>query len=118
AIGFVVTALAHDAITLIAGLALISFAVNAFLPVFWCVPSALMSGTAAAGGIALINSVGNLGGLAAPNIVGFGKMVTGSYVGSMLILGCFAIVAGAMMLGVRSSRALTGAYGLPHGEPS
>jgi ACS family tartrate transporter-like MFS transporter len=100
AAGFIVTALAHNAVTLIAGLALISFAVNAFLPVFWCVPSALLSGTAAAGGIALINSIGNLGGFAAPNIVGWGRAMTGNYVGSMLVLGCFAIVAALMMAAV------------------
>jgi ACS family tartrate transporter-like MFS transporter len=106
AVGFVVTGLAHSGAMLIAGLALISFAVNAFLPVFWCVPSALLSGSAAAGGIALINSVGNLGGFAAPNIVGWGRATTGNYVGSMLVLGVFAIVAAAMMFAVRHSPAL------------
>jgi ACS family tartrate transporter-like MFS transporter len=40
------------------------------LPVFWSLPTALLSGTAAAGGIAFINSVGNLGGFAGPNILG------------------------------------------------
>jgi MFS transporter, ACS family, tartrate transporter len=107
AAGFVVTALAHSAIALIAGLALISFAVNAFLPVFWCVPSALLGGSAAAGGIALINSIGNLGGFAAPNIVGWGKAITGNYVGSMLILGVFALAAGLMMLTIRRLPALS-----------
>jgi ACS family tartrate transporter-like MFS transporter len=106
ALGFVITALAHSAPMLIAGLALISFAVNAFLPVFWCVPSALLSGTAAAGGIALINSIGNLGGFAAPTIVGWGRSMTGTYVGSMLLLGAFAIVAAGMMFAVRRSPAL------------
>jgi MFS transporter, ACS family, tartrate transporter len=106
AIGFVVTAMSRQGAAVIAGLAIISFAVNAFLPVFWCVPSALLSGTAAAGGIALINSIGNLGGVAAPNIVGWGKTVTGNYVGSMMVLGVFAVVAAAMMLGVRRAPAL------------
>jgi len=106
AVGFVITALAHSALMLIAGLAVISFAVNAFLPVFWCVPSALLSGTAAAGGIALINSIGNLGGFAAPTIVGWGRSMTGTYVGSMLLLGAFALVAAAMMFAVRRSPAL------------
>ena len=105
-VGFVVTALAHSAPMLIAGLALISFGVNAFLPVFWCVPSALLSGTAAAGGIALINSIGNLGGFAAPTIVGWGRSMTGTYVGSMLLLGAFALAAAVMMLAVRRSPAL------------
>jgi ACS family tartrate transporter-like MFS transporter len=91
---------------LIAGLALISFAVNAFLPVFWCVPTALLSGPAAAGGIALINSIGNLGGFVAPNIVGYGKTISGNYSGSMWILGGFAVVAWLMTLALRSASAL------------
>jgi ACS family tartrate transporter-like MFS transporter len=106
AAGFVVTALAHDGVTLVVGLALISFAVNAFLPVFWCVPSLLLSGPAAAGGIALINSIGNLGGFAAPNIVGWGRAMTGNFVGSMLLLGLFALGAALMMLFLRRAPAL------------
>ena len=107
ATGFVVTAMSRQGPMVIAGLVIISFGVNAFLPVFWCVPSGLLSGTAAAGGIALINSIGNLGGFAAPNIVGWGKTATGNYVGSMMVLGVFAVVAAAMMFGVRRARALT-----------
>jgi len=109
--GFVLTALAHNGAMLIAGLALISFAVNAFLPVFWCVPSMMLSGTAAAGGIAVINSIGNLGGFAAPTIVGWGKSITGNYVGSMLLLGVFALVAASMMVLLRRSPRL-GAAGV------
>lgn len=104
--GFVLTAFAHNGAMAIAGLALISFAVNAFLPVFWCVPSMMLSGTAAAGGIAVINSIGNLGGFAAPTIVGWGKSITGNYLGSMLVLGVFAIVAASMMFALRKSSRL------------
>jgi ACS family tartrate transporter-like MFS transporter len=103
AVGFAITAFAHNGTMAIAGLATISFAVNAFLPVFWCVPSMMLSGTAAAGGIAVINSIGNLGGFAAPTIVGWGKSITGNYVGSMLLLGVFAIVAASMMFALRRS---------------
>ena len=39
-------------------------------PVFWSMPAALLSGTAAAAGIALINSIGNLGGFVGPYLVG------------------------------------------------
>jgi MFS transporter, ACS family, tartrate transporter len=105
-VGFIVTALSHNAVTLIGGLALISFSANAIVPVFWCVPSTLLSGTAAAGGIALINSIGNLGGFAAPSIIGWGKALTGNYVGSMLVLAAFAIAAGLMMLSIRNAPAL------------
>jgi ACS family tartrate transporter-like MFS transporter len=106
AAGFAITATSHRGELVVAGLALISFSINAFLPVFWCMPSALLSGPGAAGGIALINSIGNLGGFAAPNIVGWGKSMTGTYVGSMLMLGLFALVAAGMTLAIRRSPAL------------
>jgi len=38
----------------------------ACLSIFWSVPTALLAGTAAAGGIALVNSMGNLSGFVAP----------------------------------------------------
>jgi hypothetical protein len=41
------------------------------LPPFWALPASFLSGAAAAGGIALINSVANIGGLFGPNILGF-----------------------------------------------
>jgi ACS family tartrate transporter-like MFS transporter len=101
--GFALTALGQNGAMVIAGLAVISFAVNAFLPVFWCLPSMMLGGTAAAGGIAVINSIGNLGGFAAPTIIGWGKSLTGNYLGSMLVLGGFAIVAAAMLVALRRS---------------
>jgi len=48
------------------------------VPIFWSIPSALLTGTAAAGGIALINSVGNLGGFFGPSVFGLVKDASGS----------------------------------------
>jgi nitrate/nitrite transporter NarK len=106
AAGFAVSAVAQQGVMVVVGLAVISFSVNAFLPVFWCLPAALLSGSAAAGGIALINSIGNFGGFFAPNIVGLGKTMTGSYTGSLWLLGSFALAAALMMLPVRRAPAL------------
>jgi ACS family tartrate transporter-like MFS transporter len=64
--------------------------IYAALPVFWTLPTATLSGTAAAGGIALINSIGNLGGYMGPFAVGWLKDWTGGYAAGMLVL------AGAM----------------------
>jgi hypothetical protein len=44
-------------------------------PVFWAMPAALLGGTAAAAGIAQINSIGNLGGFVGPHLVGLMKPV-------------------------------------------
>jgi MFS transporter, ACS family, tartrate transporter len=55
-------------------------------PVFWAMPAAFLSGTAAAAGIALINSIGNLGGFVGPYLVGLMKDATGSTDGGLLTL--------------------------------
>ncbi|WP_081685540.1 MFS transporter [Candidatus Solirubrobacter pratensis] len=54
--------------------------------VFWTMPAALLGGTAAAAGIAMINSIGNLGGFGGPYLVGLVKDATGSTDGGLLTL--------------------------------
>ncbi len=53
---------------------------------FWSLPAVFLSGTAAAGGIALINSIGNVGGFVGPYLIGFVKEKTGHFESGMLIL--------------------------------
>jgi ACS family tartrate transporter-like MFS transporter len=54
-----------------AGLCLAQAGMLSMLPTFWAIPTAFLSGAAAAGGIALINSVANIGGWFGPNIFGW-----------------------------------------------
>jgi MFS family permease len=61
-------------------------------PVFWAMPAAFLSGSAAAAGIALINSIGNLGGFVGPYLVGLVKDATGSTNGGLLVLACILAV--------------------------
>jgi ACS family tartrate transporter-like MFS transporter len=56
---------------------------------FWSMPSMLLTGAAAAGGIAWINSIGNVGGFFGPTIVGWMKELTGSYSGGLYGLAAF-----------------------------
>ena len=66
-------------------------------PVFWTLPSSFLRGASAAAGLAVINSVGNLGGFVAQNVVPIIKDRTGSDLTPMLFLaGCLAF-AGAMI---------------------
>jgi MFS transporter, ACS family, tartrate transporter len=60
---------------------------------FWALPSMLLTGTAAAGGLAWINSIGNLGGALGPAIVGWLKDTTGSYAGGLYGLAMFTGIA-------------------------
>ena len=58
-------------------------------PSFWPMPSLFLTGAAAAVGIALINSIGNLGGYVGPFIVGWIKQSTGSFeIGVYFLAGC------------------------------
>jgi MFS transporter, ACS family, tartrate transporter len=70
-------------------------------PVFWTMPAALLSGPAAAAGIALINSIGNLGGFVGPYLVGLMKDATGSTDGGLITLA--AVLAFGSFLATRAA---------------
>ncbi|KGD92409.1 major facilitator transporter [Achromobacter sp. RTa] len=65
--------------------------------VFWAIPSQYLKGEAAAGGIALINSIGLLGGFLSPSIIGWSKEATGSLAGGLYVISAL-LVAGALLL--------------------
>jgi MFS family permease len=74
-------------------------AVWAAYTVFWAVPAEHFGGTAAAGGIALINTVGILGGFVSPYLIGLVKDVTGStQIGLLAMVGLLAMATGALFL--------------------
>lgn len=87
AFGFALAALAKNPILAMVGLTVAFVGIKCTLGPFWALSTSFMSGTAAAGGIALINSVGNLGGFIGPTVVGVLKDRTGSDVAALLILG-------------------------------
>jgi MFS transporter, ACS family, tartrate transporter len=64
--------------------------------VFWTLPTAWLSGTAAAGGIALINSVGNLAGFGGPYLIGWVKETTGNTSTGLLVLSLLPLAAGLL----------------------
>ena len=68
------------------------------LPVFWTLPTAVLSGTAAAAGIAVINSIGNLAGFAGPYAMGWVKDATGSFTGGLLLIAALAVAAMVIVL--------------------
>jgi D-galactonate transporter len=77
------------------------------IAVFWAIPTAILSGTAAAAGIALINSVGNLGGYVSPFVVGKIRDGTHSMMWAMLWLSSVALGVAAIELFVtRKERGL------------
>ena len=53
---------------------------------FWSLPTAILTGTGAAAGLALVNATGNLGGLAGPTVMGVMKEATGTFTSGLLFL--------------------------------
>lgn len=68
------------------------------MPVFWTYPSAILTGTAAAAGIAMINSIGNLAGFVSPFLIGFMKDVTQSTNAGMYIVSAALFLGAALAL--------------------
>jgi ACS family tartrate transporter-like MFS transporter len=68
---------------------------------FWTLPTAFLRGTAAAGGIALVNSVGNVGGFAGPYIVGLARDATGGFEVGLIVIAVILAIGGAVALGAK-----------------
>jgi len=64
---------------------------------FWAIPPSFLTGSASAGAIALINSIGNLGGFFGPYIVGYIRDVTGSFDTSMIFLAAVLVLGGIII---------------------
>jgi MFS family permease len=70
----------------------------AIVPIFWTLPAAILSGAAAAGAIALINAIGNVGGFAGPFVIGWIKDATGSFAWGLLAVGGGVLITGIIAL--------------------
>jgi MFS family permease len=81
----------------VAAITVTACAIFSALPNFWAVPGRFLSGAGAAAGIALINTVGNFAGFAAPFITGAAKDATGSYHVPMFIVGGFMLISAIAM---------------------
>jgi ACS family tartrate transporter-like MFS transporter len=98
AAGIAVSTALDDPTLKMMSLCLAGFGIFACLPVFWTLPTAFLSGAAAAAGIAVINSIGNLAGFAGPFAMGWIKDHTGSYTGGLLLLAGLGIIAMGIVL--------------------
>ncbi|GFM57126.1 MFS transporter [Pseudomonas cichorii] len=93
AVALVGAALTDEPIMKVTCLALTVSGILSFQATFWAIPSTILTGRAAAGGLALIVSIGNLGGFAGPFLIGLIKDATQSFAVP------FYVVASILMLG-------------------
>ena len=75
---------------------------------FWALPGRFLSGSALAGGIALINTLGSLGGFVGPYAVGLVKDATGSFTGGLLLLALMLVASAVATLWLKRSAVLAG----------
>jgi ACS family tartrate transporter-like MFS transporter len=92
-------------------LTLAALGIYAAIGTFWSLPTAILTGTGAAAGLALVNSMGNLAGLASPTIIGVIKETTGSFTAALLFL------AGALAVGALIALAFGYAAPTPKKSP-
>jgi D-galactonate transporter len=93
-LAFAWSAVSGPLIPTMAALTLAAIGIYAAIGTFWSFPTAILAGTGAAAGLALVNSLGNLGGFAGPWIVGLLKGATGSFTGALFFL-AFSLILGA-----------------------
>lgn len=70
---------------------------------FWALPSTFLTGTAAAGGIALINSLGNISGFGGPYVTGWLTDLTGDGKAALWVVGAFSLASAAVVLRLGSA---------------
>jgi MFS transporter, ACS family, tartrate transporter len=103
--GFVLAAGANGTVAIVGALVLANVGISAAKAPLWAMPSAFLSGAGAAAGIAMINSLGNLGGFVGPSVIGWLKHTTGGYgAGLYVVAGTLAVSAAVtLILGRKAS---------------
>ena len=104
AAGMAASTFLDDPVLKMIAFSIAGFGIFASMPVFWTLPTAFLSGTAAAGGIAMINSIGNLAGFAGPYAMGWIKDSTGTYAGGLLALAAVGVIAMIIVLALGDDR--------------
>jgi len=106
-VALVSCALLRDPVAILVALTFGITGVFCYVAVFWAMPSAMLTGPAAAAGLALINAVANLGSFAGPYMVGWVKDHTGSFSLGIMALGVgplvAAVVAATLRFGPKSA---------------
>jgi ACS family tartrate transporter-like MFS transporter len=97
-LGFIWAGSSHTATGVIGALVVVNVGISAAKAPLWAMASTFMSGAGAAAGIAMINSIGNLGGFIGPYMIGWIKGKTGSYTGGLYGVGATLALSAVVTL--------------------
>jgi ACS family tartrate transporter-like MFS transporter len=92
-IGLIIAGLGVGTVWALVGMSIAAIGFYGSKGMFWSMPSMFLTGSAAAAGIAWINSLGNLGGFFGPSIVGWVREASGSFSGGLYALAAFALMS-------------------------
>ncbi len=99
-LAFAVSAFVGGIVPSLAALSLAMLGLASMLGPFWTLATSTMSGVGAAAGIALVNSVGNVGGFVGPTIIGFIREATHSFSAGLVAVGAVLAAGGLLVLAV------------------
>lgn len=105
-VGFFVSALVHSPVLAVVGLSIAAAGLLSSHGPFWPLPSMFLTGSAAAGGIALVCSVANLAGFLGPYALGLLKDASGGFQTGLLALGLICLAGGGLALHLRRAPVL------------
>jgi nitrate/nitrite transporter NarK len=106
AIGIAGCALFDDPTLKVVSISIGAAGIFGCLPVFWTLPTAFLCGAAAAGGIAIVNAIGNLAGFAGPYVMGGLKDATGTYTAGLLTIAVVALIGAGIVMALHHDAAL------------
>jgi MFS transporter, ACS family, tartrate transporter len=104
--GLATSALTDDPVLKMIAFCVAGFGIFGCLGVFWTLPTAFLTGAAAAGGIAVVNSIGNLAGFAGPFVMGWVKDQTGSFTWGLIGLAGIALMGGLIVWGLARDQSM------------
>lgn len=106
AVGFVASALLTSPVPAMIALTVAAVGDLSTRGPFWALPTQFLSGSAAAAGIALINTFASLGGFVGPYMVGFVRNLTGSFAGGLIFLAVLLAIGAITAASLRSAPVL------------
>jgi ACS family tartrate transporter-like MFS transporter len=102
--GLVLAGFSTTVVAVLVALTLVNIGISSSKPPLWSMPTMFLSGSAAAAGIATINSIGNLGGFVGPAMIGWIKDQTGSFTGGLYFVASLLVLSAVLTLVVARSQ--------------
>jgi nitrate/nitrite transporter NarK len=100
-IGLVISIVSHSFVVSMIGMTVALIGITSARSIFWTIPTRFLTGIAAAGGLAFINSLGTLGGFIGPSMMGWFKDRTGSFSAGLLAVSGVLLLAMILSISLR-----------------